>query len=505
MPKPPIPLLDFQPDADHLTPGILLDCNNLVGTAKGLRPIQAFTQVSSTTLARRSVGFYTATLVSGQTVTIAILDLAGVVAHPGPSINRYDPVTKTFSTDNTEDDPKSPYRSRFATFGNTILMANSKEPRISISGTPFVTISSANPDPALALEPEFEASLVCVVDEGIFLIRSLSDEWRFSINPFEWQPTPGKLIAASPIPGVIGPSGPITAAARCRDGVVFFKETSMFLGRFTGPPYYYVFKCISETVGVLHPEAIINTGDILLFWGPDDFWAFDGSSLNRVPNNLKEWFIKRLRSFSASPVIGVGYPYPSVLGRWDNMRSLAVWHYTSVDLPPTSTYMDEWVALNIRTGKWTKGKQDVFDICLPSIPWYENQIHTEDCPALLDMTKTLCVQLKTNAAATSSLLTGELGNGTDFFQLNGIRPIFAKWPENDFAHLQAYKRTVNGYPIPDPKPVLAVNGVGPQSWLSSDGSFNLIQTSRSHQFQLDFTGDMEITSLLLDFIEAGDQ
>jgi hypothetical protein len=72
----------------------------------------------------------------------------------------------------------------------------------------------------------------------------------------------------------------------------------------------------------------------------DDF--FDGSSLNRIPNNLKEWFFNLLDGDNAN----------KIAARWDQQKNLIFWHFPSIHANPAGS-LDYWICLNTRTGRWS--------------------------------------------------------------------------------------------------------------------------------------------------------
>lgn len=488
----PIALDQFSPDLATNTPGILTDCQNLVATNKGLRVLPGWRRIPGADIgSRHTIGCYTAILTNGAYVTFATV----LRADGFSGIYRYDPATDSWFL--FQGSLPLATRMRFTTFGNHVIAVNgSSVPAIYRDGTdalfvPLHTVSD--------LPDTYIASTVCVVDTGILLAKAGSDEWRFSPADLSWAPSKAALRVISGTPGLIGPSGPITGMVAVRGDAVAFKANSFYRGGFVGSPFAYGFKCVSETIGCQWQEAIVSTGDVLLFPGPDDFWAFDGSSLMRIPNNLKDWFYRRIRPLQSAFV--QNDPYPNIIGRWDSQTSVAVWHYA---IPADEDgVLAEWIALNTQTGKWTKGTRDVTDVVQPFFPVRDaSQNVIQRVPAIMDDAFTLALQ--DGPPDPSFLVTGEFGDGAALYQLNRLRPLFSEYPSDRAAVLQAYKRMQFGYPYPDFSP-LPKDSRGPQAWLTDDGAFNLIQTARSHQFRIDFAADAEITAIQADFIPAGEE
>lgn len=518
----PTQLGDFSPDADPRTPGVLTDCDGLYGTAKGLRTLPSF-ESTGATLPGPSLGAYTAVLVSGDRIVIA-----GTVDH------LYRLVAGAW----VEFDSGQTYRAerwRFATFANDILAVNGVDPpQVSREGAPFVALALLSDVPPLGPPPApTVAALVEVVDEGVFFVPPNSNQWAFSQSDTIWTPdiATETVNTFRPGAGLTGTPGPITAMHRIRGGIVMYKAESMYMGVFTGPPFFWNFTSISENVGVAGNECVINAGDLHLFISQDDFYQFDGSSLQRIPNQVKEWFFGR-SGFDHSGQVDINH-MDLIEGRWERTKSLAVWHYPTIQADPAGS-LDNALIYNARVGKWTKGpprdsQGNVITVQTIVSPNFEVTVDVtyeqfgemfatyNDIPniqydsplfgrnvtevgGLIDSTGTLVVG--TGPPTGGSLTTGEIGDGTAFLQLNRVRPIFAVWPVDNQAKLQSYKRRINGYPIPDPNP-FPQPGFGPTTWLDKHGNFNLIITARAHTLQIDLFADAEITALALDYMQVG--
>src|SRR6185436_397780 len=69
----------------------------------------------------------------------------------------------------------------------------------------------------------------------------------------------------------------------------------------------------------------------------------DGSSLQRIPNLLKDWFFRNTEK----------QYLPRVLGRYDQPNSLAIFAFSSLEATPPGT-LDTQLIFNTRAQKWTK-------------------------------------------------------------------------------------------------------------------------------------------------------
>lgn len=499
-----IPFRDFAPDLDPFTPGVVLDCDNLFGTVKGLKALPALVTVDGAQLSDPVIGTFTFPTPNGDQLV-----LAGTHAHIyrliGGAWELFDGATSEAIAQYG-----TAARWRMAAFGDYILAVNGIDPvQVSSNYAPFQDLRSLvvpnGTNPPLA-------SIVQTTDYGIFLIQTDTATWFFSPNPLDWTPdistltTQGQLTATP---------GPITAVHRLRDGVAIYKDRSLYYMAFTGPPFVWEPRLVSQQVGCANHESVVNVGDVHLFLGSDDFYVFDGSSLRPLENNLKEWFFARMNDTYRA----------NALARYDRTNTLAFWHYASTASDVGE--LDEWVCFATRARKWTRGTKTVMDVATPDVPVvlsdmtyeqlgqqydayedlpdvaYDSKLFysAEDrVPAIIDEAGQL--QTYSGVAEDAALLTGNIGDGLQYFQIGGVRPVFAQWPTRA---LLASKRTrAAGQEIPDPGP-FPYPVEGPQSVLQRDGNFNFVSTARVHRFQIETEGDTEIVGLMVDATPMGTQ
>lgn len=505
-----IPLLAWEPDADPLTPGVLLDCDGFYGSPKGLRTLPSWV-VSTIRLPEPARGGHSATLTTGTQVTVV-----GTTHHlwreqAGQWV-AFDS-GQTFNTTTAW---------RFAVFGDDIIAVNGLDPpQLSRVGHPFSPMADYT-QPGNSPPPV--AALVAVVDEGIFLVRPSSNVWIFSPNVAQWEPDIATGVVTAPL---FGTPGPITAIHRTRGGVVIYKESSFYIGRFIGSPLFWSFDSVSENVGVAANEVVANADDVHYFLGRDDFYSFDGASLRRLENNVKEHLFRTL------PVSR----RDQFTARFDPINSLVIWHHPSATAGlgnDTRPVLDSMLLYSLRTGKWTRsmprdsaGEPVVAEAVLqptlrlrPRLSYaefaaqflmYDNLDITYNDPRLeigfegtvgALITNTHALATESGPSVGGSLLTGEYGDGNSYMMLSRVRPIFAEYPADRVGHLQVLKRRINGYPVPDPGP-FPQPGLGPQAWLTKDGTFNVISTARALQMRLSFNTQCEITSVVYDAQPAG--
>lgn len=504
--SPTIQLRDFSPDLDPATPGILTDCDNLFGTTRGLRTLGSFVAVSGVLPGSPAVGTYAAIFISGDRliVTGTATDLyflseggalpAWTLASRGGVTGAYAPGT----------------RWSYAMWGNFLIATNGVAPvQVSKNGTTFTDLGG---NPPLASIVEVTAY------NYVFLVKPRSNEWIASPFAETWALTTDNIALGTTSAKLDATPGSITALHRLRDGIVAFKQRSLYMGNFLGPPYWWGFRGVSDQVGCANQQAVIEADDVLYFLGPDDFWRFDGSSLSRVPNNLKEWFFRELDP----------HHIDGVLASFDRLNDLIFWYYSTNG---SGGVLNGWVALNIRTGKWTKGSMVVEDLVLGGYI-SENELtyaEFEDDPASgipfttvppayndaalnsltygSDAIEEIGMSVfavvvdgvlgeMTGAPTFASLTTGELTDGSTILLVRELRPIFAVAPADTTlaTTLRPAKRMING----------AVAAYGPQVVMNTaQGTFYLTRTARSHQFKLDVQQLVEIVGLKVDTQPVG--
>lgn len=167
------------------------------------------------------------------------------------------------------------------------------------------------------------------------------DGWWCSalFNQASWTPSAttqaenGRLVTAP---------GPITAARELGDTVVAYKELSMFLGQYQGPPIIWSWQRIPGDIGCSGQEAVVVVGSSHFFVGPTDFYVYDGTVPRSIGAPVREWFFTNLNGLQRS----------NIKGGADLTRDLVYWYFPST--ASTSGVCDLCVVYNLRTNKWGK-------------------------------------------------------------------------------------------------------------------------------------------------------
>ena len=376
------PLL-FVPDSPSSTPGCVVDADGMFPTASGARVLPSLV-VQSNALPAPALGAFFAIYSQGGFNTFAGTGqhlyrlLNGVASQSGTGMT-YDQFASLYKQ--YQNLPRLQYNSTFfqppipgfipglswvevdggQTFsgqpwsfdqaGDDTIATNGADPVqvFSGSGTQFAPLAG-NPPKAkfvVTVDPGAGVSVVTILanlltDATGWVASAPGNDalWSLNVNDL----SASGFLRAAP--------GPITGAKSVRTYAVLFKKDSMYLGTFVGPPYVWDFQPVSFQIGCSSNNAIINIGDLLVFPGPDDFYSFDGWSLNPIPNALREWF------FGQPGQQGTGIANPmflnKILARYDESTGVVYWHFSSVNANPAGT-LDMYISWNKKSGRWLPG------------------------------------------------------------------------------------------------------------------------------------------------------
>lgn len=500
----PAMLREFAPDADPLSPGVLVDMNGFVPSIAGMKTIPGLVEIAIPPNGDDPVvGAITAVMPDGTRITIAAT--RGQIWRLDDDTGTWQPmIDPILSPPITET--SRPWR--FDTFGVYIVAVNGDEVLVSTSGGQFERVGNGAPPSSICQSAE---------NGAFFLIRSDSNEvWGSLAGPLGlWNPP---LIQNETF---VNPrnevAGPITAAHRLRSNIAIYKRQSLVIGVLSNPPEFYDFGIITEESGTPSQEAVVNLGDRHLYMGDDDFYMFDGSTSAPIPNRLRLWFFNRL-----------DHNYiENVQARYDRSTGVAYWHFPSTDAMPAGT-LDEWIAYNVKERRWAHGFQMVERVLQPDYqkapvltyeqlerqyPFYRSfpdlayksltaTGKTAPVPALFLLDHKLW---GVSGPSKGGYLTHRFGNERMYSSVSQITPRFARdgYPTDNSSTLTMKRTAVDGKPIPSTNaPSDATEGE--RGVLSADGTYDVVQSARVHQARYDFTANTEIVAVDLDIQDDGE-
>lgn len=114
-----------------------------------------------------------------------------------------------------------------------------------------------------------------------------------------WIPSVSTQCAAGRL---LDSPGAIKAGAALGSDVVAYKNTSMYVGRYVGPPVIWSWTRVAGDIGCSGPESVVVIGTKHFFIGPADIYVFDGTvprpiggaTFNSSATPVREWFFANL-------------------------------------------------------------------------------------------------------------------------------------------------------------------------------------------------------------------
>lgn len=478
------PIVGFAPDADPVLPGVLVDCQNLLPCALGMRAAPSEVPVGAEPLPEEVRG------------SLAAVDLAGSrIAIVGTTGGLYRMNGNTWA-DVAEGQPialGSDERWSFAQFANSTVASSLSSGMLIANGTDFAPIPKAPKAKVLIVLKGFVMALNTEdTDYG-----TAPDRWwcSASLNAADWVPNVATLCTTGRL---VESGGAITAGERLGDDVVVYKRRSTFLGRFAGSPEVWNFTHIDGEVGCVGQEAVCNAGRVHYFIGDDDFYTFDGVQVKPLGRGvLRDWYTAK-----RDPK----YVHRSI-AFWDKINQL-IWFF----FPSTRSggVIDCGVVYHPDTGKWGRIDCNVqslmryasppatFDSGIPGVTTYNTGpsipydspywIESQELIAGFDRNDVLVTF--SGVAAPASFTTGDYGDDEMQSWCDRLTLRFRQSPQ---------EATATGYTKDD-------SGQSAQQasqTMRRDGFFDLRQRGRWHRFKVDIEGDFTLSGLQPRLKQAG--
>lgn len=481
-------LYGFAPDIDPTEPGVITDCSNIIPIPKGIAAAPSATDAGLDALASNCRGFV---------VVRKLDDTNRLIAGTGTALyersgTSWSDVSSGAYTSGTES------RWRFAQFGDVTLATNRADDIQASASGAFAALAGTPPKAAIV---ETVAGFVMLFDvsDATYGYGDSPDRWWCSglYNHETWSPSTATQAATGRL---FDTPGKILAGRRLGSNIVAYKEKSLYLGIYQGPPFVWGWELISSDIGCVSQEAIVNIGSAHLFAGHDDFYLFDGTQPISIGTDVKQWYQDRLNlSFKHR-----------VTALHDRARSLVYFYFPSA--ASTDGSPDIGLAFNYLTQKWGRADMslqaaaeyvsaaityddlgslyDTYDD-LPEIS-YDSPFWTSATfvPAIVNTSN--AVRALNGEPGASSLTTGDVGDDVSLSLLSRITPRFLTTP--DSGSLTAYHRNTMGDDLNE----------GATTEMSSY-RFDFMQSARWHRVQLSFMGAMEMTGLKWALQEDGEE
>lgn len=326
-------MLDYRPDLDPRTQGVLTRVDDMVPTARGYRSAyKAFAHTATTHTPASNETYISALFATRWLSTPGGIVIAGtnrklyVYNYSSGLINisRAGDYNLTGQTFQAGEPGKEAFD--ICAFGDIIIACNKAETTqtrsaldLSIS-TLFANHANAPKASTCCTALNFLFHGDCASwstvtgSPDILAWSAIGDYTSFAVNP---------TVTQSSYAQFNDTPGAITAVRPFRDGIVVFKADSMYLGRYVGAggnSPIWDFVRISDKVGCMGPQQVTSTDEFLIFIGKDDVYSFDGTRPLSITDGIRSAMIGDFGFYGGGTrpmIIGHDKPHTQV---WINDR-----------------------------------------------------------------------------------------------------------------------------------------------------------------------------------------
>lgn len=242
-----------------------------------------------------------------------------------------------------------------AAWGNQIIAVSKANATQSSTGAGFTALGGGSPKAGMVASNVNFVMLADVDDSGSNVYPDMV-WWSAIRNPASWTPS---LATQAGNVRLLDSPGPITALVAYRNLFVAFKENSIFVGQYVGPPYVFSWQMVSSRVGCVGPHAVTELDGKLYFMCSSGFFEFDGQSITNVGMPVFQSFASEagyLTGFSGDYLRGSGttpFSISKVQAVADEAEGIA-W-FASSDHTTTTQNLYLY-GYNVRAGKWGRAE-----------------------------------------------------------------------------------------------------------------------------------------------------
>jgi hypothetical protein len=471
-----IPFEGFAPDLPPETPGIFIDCQNIIPSI-GLyvgAPSPVDCGLGAIDSAAR--GFVVTRDLSDTTQVFAGSTTKLYQQGSGAWVDR----SKVGDYSLGPDD-----RWRFTQFGN-VTLATCKSSEIQFMDALGTAFDDAGNAP--------KAEVIEVINNQVFAFNingmGFGDDvtrWACSaIGDYaDWTPSVSTQCVSGQL---LDSPGPITAGKQLGDIIVAYKERAMYVGQYVGTPLVWDFKRIPGDIGTACQEAVVSTGTAHFFIGPDDFYLYDGSRPQSLNSPCRNWFFNNADQ---------RYMYKAC-GTFDRINYRVYWWFAS---RYSNGALDKCIVYNIKTNKWGRMDSNIEFVAdyissgvtydqlgslyatyndLPSNISYNSPFWSSGSSVVAVFGTDHKAYQLSGVTGESKIFTGHYGDNMQFTTCSRIRPRFIQSPTSStmnysYSNTDASTFTSN------------ITSTYSNNW------YDFIWSARWHKFELVFNGPMAIS------------
>lgn len=463
----------FAPDSDPTTPGVITELSNMIPSMRGYKGAPEGVDIGMSALAAAAINAGLMIKLDGSRRLIAgtatkLYEKSGTAWSDVSRAAAYNATTT--------------YPWRFAQFGNSTLAVNKGDViQKSITGA-FADLTAP------------KANLICtangfvvVADTNEATYGDSPDRWWCSalLNETDWVPSISTQCTTGQL---VDTAGAIKAMKTLGDNIIMYKDRSMYIGTYAGPPGVWNFSLIPGEIGCSAQDAVIDIGTAHVFIGADDFYIFKGGIPEPIGTPIREWFFNDLDP-----------NYKEMIkSAHDRTKSIIYFHYSKT---ASLGVLNGCIAYNYKTNKWGVAHKTV-----ESVVEYYNGGYTWDTLPTIGKTWDEWPNIPydspwwtagslypayfgtdhkiyglTGTSTSSSLTTGAYGNENEYALLDRVTLRYLVRPVT--AAMTNYYQDILGE-------------VWTQDVITAEysGRFDLLRSAPWHKVKFNFTGDVEIVA-----------
>lgn len=478
------PLLGFAPDVDPTTPGVITECTNFIPTLRGFAGGASGLDTGMNALAAAALSGAVMTKLDG-TNRLVVGSATHLYEKSGSSWTDVSRATPAYNASQL-------YPWRFAQFGDSSLAINKGD---------VLQLSSSGAFADVATAPK--AAVMCVASGFVIAANTNDGTYGDSFDRWwccayldvtDWTPaiatqcTTGRLVDSP---------GAITGMRAMGYDVVAYKDRSMYLGRYSGPPGVWDFTLIPGEIGCSSQEAIADIGTAHIFVGYEDIYLFNGATPQPIGAPLREWFFSDLDP---------GYRY-RIRHAHDRDKATVFFYYPRNG---SAGVLNGCIAYNYKSNKWGVAHRTIeaiveyvsggytYDGLSAIVPtwdaWpeiaYDSPFWTASAkyPAYIGTDHK--IYSLNGVSDSASFTTGDYGTANLYSLMSRVTPTYLTLPTT--AAMTNYTQTVHGGAWTEGTTVA-----------QSNGRFDMLVSAPWHKARFNLTGDFEITGLDADMSANG--
>lgn len=244
-----------------------------------------------------------------------------------------------------------------ASWGNQIIAVSLANATQSSTGAGFSALGGGSPKAAhIAANVNFV--MMANVDDGVS--ATPNEVWWSNIsNPNQW--TTGVVGSQAGRVQLNDAPGQIKALVAFRDTFVAFKDNAIFVGEYIGPPFIFGWRMISNRVGCVASDSVVELDNKLYWVHNTGVWEYDGASMRNVSMPVFQTMLAEIGRVvgptgdgSVNPPSGrTGAALSLARATGDDLDGvLQVMLYQTFD--SNGTYLGISYCYNVRTGMWSR-------------------------------------------------------------------------------------------------------------------------------------------------------